>query len=125
MSKFVNLMNLGLLLVVGTLITTAGFGQSMPSQEQMIKVGACMANLDPSAMEGMERKGEAFEADLKRLCKAGKRDAALQRAKQFGLEMVNDPAMKQIQACTAGLKMPRQHYEVPKEKLTKQDICSD
>jgi hypothetical protein len=110
--------------VAGALSVTAAVSQTMPSQEQMMKVGECMANLDPSAMESMERKGEAFEADLKRLCKAGNRDAALQRARQFGLEMVNDPAMKQIKACTAGIKMPIQNYEVPKERLTTDDICS-
>lgn len=107
----------------GVLSATPGLSQTMPSQEQMMKVGACMANLDPAAMDSMERKGEAFEADLKRLCKAGNRDAALQRAKQFGLEMVEDPAMKQIKACTAGIPMPMQHYDVPKEKLTTTDIC--
>jgi hypothetical protein len=125
MSKSASLTSLGLLLAAGAFSTAAGLGQAMPSQEQMMKVGECMANLDPSLMEVMERKGKAFEGDLKRLCKVGNRAAALQRAKQFGLEMVNDPAMKQIQACTAGIKMPQQNYEVPKEKLTKQDICSN
>ncbi len=72
----------------------------------------------------MERKGDEFEADLKRLCEAGMRDTALQRAKQFGLEMANDPAMKQIKACTAGLKMPPQRFEVTQEKLTSTDICT-
>ncbi len=43
----------------------------MPSQDQMIKVGECMANVDTAAMEPMERKSDAFEAELKRLCKAG------------------------------------------------------
>jgi len=96
----------------------------MPSQDQMIKVGECMANVDTAAMEAMERKSEAFEADLKRLCKAGMRDAALQRARQYGLETVNDPTMKQIKACTAGLSMPQQRTVVPPEKLTTADICT-
>ena len=89
-----------------------------------MKMAACMANLDPSVMETMHDKGEAFSADIKRLCKAGNRPAALQRAIQFGQEMANDPALKQLKACTAGLPMPHQHYEVPKEKLTTKDICS-
>ena len=88
-----------------------------------MKIGECMANVDPSTMENMERQSEAFEADLKRICKAGNREAALQRAEQFGLEMANDPAMKQIKACAAGLQMPMEHYEVPKEKMTEADIC--
>ena len=105
------------------LIITAAVGQAMPNQEQMMKVGECMANIDQSAIDGMERKSEAFESDFKRLCKAGNRGAALQRAKQFGLELVSDPAMKQIQACTAGITMQAQRYPIPKEKLTETDIC--
>jgi len=101
-----------------------GMAQTMPSQDQMIKVGECMANLDTAAMEAMERKNEAFEADLKRLCKAGMRDAALQRARQYALEMVNDPTMKQIKACTAGLPMPQRRTVMPPEKLTPADICT-
>jgi hypothetical protein len=101
-----------------------GMAQTMPSQDQMIKVGECMANVDAAAMEAMERKSDAFEAELKRLCKAGMRDAALQHARQYGLEMANDPAMKQIKACTAGMPMPQQRTVVPQEKLTPADICS-
>ena len=95
----------------------------MPNQEQMMKVGQCMANLDPSAMEAMHQKGEAFQADFRRLCKAGDRAGALQRARQFGLTMANDPTMQQIKACTAGIQMPVQRFELPKEKLTVTDIC--
>ena len=101
-----------------------GCAQPIPSQDQMLKMGACMANLDPSLMEAMHHQAEVFRADLRRLCKAGNRPAALQRAMQFGQEMANDPALKQLKACTAGLPMPHQHYEVPREKLTTKDICS-
>ena len=116
-----------LILLAGFALSTqvpTGMAQGMPSQEQMMKVGECMANLDQSAMEAMQKKGEAFHEDLNKLCKAGQRDAALQRARQFGLEMANDSVMKQIKACTAGLVMPQQRYELPEEKLTTQDICS-
>jgi hypothetical protein len=75
-------------------------------------------------MEGMQRKSDEFNSELKRLCKAGNRDAALQRAKQFGLEMANDPAMRHIKACTAGLQISQPGYEVPPEKLTMKDICT-
>ncbi len=98
-----------LILVAGFAVSTqalAGMTQGMPSQEQMMKAGECMANLDPSAIEAIQRKGESFQEDLNKMCKAGQRDAALQRARQFGLEMANDSVMKQIKACTAGLVMP-------------------
>ena len=110
-------------LTAGFFTPRAGLGQPMPSQEQMMKVGQCMASLDPAAMESMQSKGQVFRQDLKRLCKAGNRDAALQRARQFGMEMAKDPTMQQIKACTADLKMPQQRYEVPKEKLSTKDIC--
>lgn len=95
-----------------------------PDQEQMMRMGTCMANIDPAAMEAMQTKGEAFHNDLKRLCKAGQREAALQRARQFGLEMASDPLMKQIKACTAGLTMPNPADPMPAEKLNATDICA-
>lgn len=116
--------NLVFAVMAGAFGAAAGFTQPMPSQEQMMKMGACMANLDPSVMETMHQQGELFRADIQRLCKAGNRSAALQRAMQFGKEMANDPALKQLKACTAGLPMPQPHYEVPKDKLTTKDICS-
>lgn len=54
-------------------------------------MGSCMANLDHAALEAMEAKSEAFEKDRQRLCQAGQRDAALQRARRFGLAMRSDP----------------------------------
>ena len=60
----------------------------------------------------MEAKSEAFEKDRQRLCQAGQRDAALQRARQFGLEMSVDPLLKQIKGCTAGLTLPQQRYNI-------------
>lgn len=96
----------------------------MPSQEQMMKIGECMTSLNSSTMEAMHQKGEAFAVDIQRLCKAGNRSRALQRAMQFGKEMANDPALKQLKACTAGLPISQQHYAVPDEKRTTKDICS-
>lgn len=97
---------------------------AMPDQEPMLRMGSCMANLDPAALEAMEAKSEAFENDRKRLCKAGQRDAALQRARQFGLEMSTDPWLKQIKACTAGLTLPQQRYTIAPERLNATDICT-
>ena len=57
----------------------------------MLRMGSCMANLDHAALEAMEAKSEAFEKDRQRLCQAGQRDAALQRARRFGLAMRSDP----------------------------------
>lgn len=109
---------------IGTTIAPAQAQMGGPDQEQMMRVGTCMANIDPAAMEAMQSKGEAFQNDLKRLCKAGQRDAALQRARQFGLEMASDSLMKQIKACTAGLTMPYPADPMPAEKLNATDICA-
>ena len=108
---------------IAVLGADAALSQIINSEQQIKEAGECMANLDQSAMDNMQRKVEAFDADFKRLCKVGNRDAALQRAKQFGREMADDLTMKQIKACTVGIKMPIQDYSIRDEKLTENDIC--
>lgn len=108
---------------IAVLGADAALSQIINSEQQIIEAGECMANLDQSAMDNMQRKVEAFDADFKRLCKVGNRDAALQRAKQFGREMADDLTMKQIKACAVGVKMPIQDYSIRDEKLTEHDIC--
>lgn len=98
--------------------------QSMPSQEQMMTVGACMANLDPAAIDAMQSKGDAFQKDLQTFCRAGQRDKAVERARQYGQEMATDPLLKQIKACSAGLSLPIQSEAISPERWNPADICS-
>lgn len=90
----------------------------------MLRMGSCMANLDHAALEAMEAKSEAFEKDRQRLCQAGQGDAALQRARRFGLAMRSDPLLKQIKACTAGLTLAQQRHDVVPEQRNATDICT-
>ena len=89
-----------------------------------MRMGACMANLDPTAIEAMQTKGEAFQKELKAFCRAGQRDKAVERARRYGQEMANDPLLKQIKACSAGLNLPVANEMISPKRLNPADICA-
>lgn len=67
--------------------------------EQAQKMQACMEQVDQSQLAGLEQRSKEFEAELKALCDAGKRDKAQQKAMEYGKEMMDNPALKQMRKC--------------------------
>ena len=78
------------------------------SQEQMQqmmqnagKMQKCFANIDRSAMQAMAEKGKKIEAEVKALCKAGKRDKARDVAMAYGKEVNGSKEMQALKKCSA------------------------
>ena len=72
--------------------------------QQMQGMQNCMQNIDQAAMEAFQQKAEQLNAEVKALCAAGQRDAAMAKAMAFGKEAAADPAMKQMQQCGQDLQ---------------------
>lgn len=95
------------------------FAQTAPSQadiERMMKgmqaMQQCMSGLDESALERLERRGNSIEAEVNKLCAAGKRDEAQRKAMAFATEFRNDPTAARMLGCTEQMRdmMPPMPY---------------
>lgn len=64
----------------------------------------CMANIDQTEMKAFQQKAEAMDAEVKALCAAGKRDAAMARAMAFGKETAQSTIMQDMKKCGEGMK---------------------
>ena len=64
----------------------------------------CMANIDQTEMEAFQQKAEAMDAEVKALCAAGKRDAAMARAMDFGKDTAQSSIMQDMKKCGEGMK---------------------
>lgn len=98
-------------LLLPALATAQGYGAPQMNQEQMQQMmqqmqgmQTCMQNIDQAALEAFQQKGEQLNAEIKALCAAGQRDAAMAKAMAFGKEAASDPTMKQMQQCGQGMK---------------------
>ncbi len=71
--------------------------QAMMLQAQ--KAQACMEQVDQDALQALEEEGRRFEAEIKALCAAGKRDQAQKKAMAYGRKMAASPVIKEIKKC--------------------------
>lgn len=60
----------------------------------------CMSKVDMAAMERLGEEGKKMEAEINALCKAGKRDAAQDKAMAFGMKIARDPDMQTMAECS-------------------------
>jgi membrane-bound lytic murein transglycosylase len=72
--------------------------QKMMQQAQ--KMQACMANVDRSKLKALENKGRQLQAKIKEMCAAGKRDEAFSTAMREGMELANNPSVKEMRKCS-------------------------
>ncbi|MBV1930230.1 MAG: hypothetical protein KUG71_00825 [Porticoccaceae bacterium] len=72
--------------------------QKMMQQAQAMQ--ACMANVDQASLKALEKKGRKLEAKIKQLCADGQRDKAMATAMQAGMEISQDPLLKDMKKCT-------------------------
>ena len=63
------------------------------------KMQECLADIDQSAMEALAARGKKMEAEVKTLCKAGKRDQAQDRAMAYGREVNASKEMQAVKKC--------------------------
>ena len=94
---------------------------------KMQEAMACMKNIDRSALEGLEQEGKKMEAEVAALCRSGKRDAALDKAMEYGQKMMNKPELKKMRECgkmMAGM-MPKMPFANLEEENKDRHLCDD
>lgn len=94
--------------LVVLLIPVLAFAENIPGFDQqqmqaMMQKGqemqACMQNIDQAEMKALEQQGKQMQADVEKLCAAGKRDEALNKAIAYSKDMVKNPAMQAMKKC--------------------------
>ena len=78
--------------------------QMQQMMQQMQSMQNCMANIDQAELDAFQQKAEAMDSEVKALCAAGKRDAAMARAMAFGKETVSSKVMQDMKKCGEGFK---------------------
>ncbi|MEN8712104.1 MAG: hypothetical protein ABF326_07905 [Arenicellales bacterium] len=85
------------------------FAQQMSQQDmqnmmvQVQEVQACMQTIDQNELNNLQEESKIFEAEVKNLCKNGKRDEAQDKAMAYSKEVINSAAMATMRKCTENL----------------------
>lgn len=91
----------------------------------------CMAGIDQSELDALQKRAESASREIDRLCAAGKRDEALAKGLALSREMRSNATIKKMRECTKGMSemmkgmMPTQlpgMSDAPDP--TDRDICS-
>ena len=108
--------------------------QGMNQQDmmaQMQEMSVCMASIDQNELKALEKDTTKFEAEMKGLCKEGKRDEAQERAIVFSKKMMNSSTLKTMQKCTekmsASMKkmMPDMDPEEIAKDFSNRHVCDE
>lgn len=78
--------------------------QMQQMMQKMQGMQNCMANIDQAEMEAFQQRAEAMDTEVKALCAAGKRDAAMARAMAFGKEAAHSQLMQEMKNCSEGMQ---------------------
>jgi hypothetical protein len=99
------------LLCLSTTVAAQNFGgmnmnpeQMQQMMQQMQGMQDCMAGIDQHELDAFQQKAEAMDAEVKALCAAGKRDAAMARAMAFGKESAHSKVMQDMTKCGEGMQ---------------------
>lgn len=85
------------------------FAQQMSQQDmqnmmvQVQEVQECMQTIDQNELNNLQEESKIFEAEVKSLCKNGKRDEAQDKAMAYSKEVINSAAMATMRKCTENL----------------------
>jgi len=82
--------------------------QMQQMMENAGKMQDCMAQMDQQAMDAYAAKGEKVNAEITKLCAAGKRDEAQKMAVDYGKEMASSKEMQAMQQCGMATPMTGQ-----------------
>lgn len=93
--------------------------------QKLQQMQQCMENIDQKQLQAMEKQQQQFEAEIKPLCKSGKRDQAQQKAIEYARQMMKNPAIKAMQKCSEIAKgmMPDMPVMEMEEELDSQHVC--
>lgn len=65
----------------------------------MQEMRQCMAKIDQSELEKLNRDTDRMSLEIQALCKQKKHDAAQKKALQHSREILANPTMKQVNSC--------------------------
>jgi hypothetical protein len=93
--------------------------QNMMAQLQ--EVQTCMQTIDQNELNSLQEDSKKFEAEVKGLCKDGKRDQAQDRALAYSKVVLNSPAMATMRECTEKMSgaMKQMMPDLSPEKIAK------
>ncbi len=100
--------------------------QRMMQQAQ--KAQACMQKIDQSKLQALGSEAEQVEAEIKDLCKKGKRAAAEKKAYVFAKKMNTSPEVKAARKCSEmmrGLIPSMGFIDKASKKKSDKHICDD
>lgn len=106
---------------------TPGMMQNM--QKNMAEMQKCFASIDQKALERLQVQAKEMEAEVKRLCAAGDRGGAQDKAIAYGIEMSKDPELQKMRKCGEGMQamamtMPGQFFPKDEaEQASRKHIC--
>lgn len=122
------IMLLGLLPMIALAQNNSGMPMDMQKMmEQAMKAQACMEDIDTSEFDRIEKEGKAMEAEIKKLCDAGKRDEAQDTAIAYSREMMKKPAMQKVRQCSEHLRgmLPSMPFDNFEEEFENKHICDE
>jgi len=93
--------------------------------QQGQQMAECMSKVDPSEMEALQVLGERMDAEITALCKAGKRDAAMEKAMEFGREMSGAPVMDKMRDCGDMMNELMKGGLMAHQEGDEQHVCDD
>ncbi|GBE06973.1 hypothetical protein BMS3Bbin11_00345 [bacterium BMS3Bbin11] len=99
--------------------------------QQLQEMATCVATIDQNEMKALEKESNKFEAEVKGLCKSGKRDKAQKRALEFSKKIINSPALITMRKCTenvsASLKgmVPDMSTEKMVKDYSNKHVCDE
>ncbi len=96
-------------------------------QRSMGEMQKCFASIDQKALERLQAQAKEMEAEVKRLCAAGDRAGAQDKALAYGIQMSKDPELQKMRKCGEAFQsmaMPGQFFPEDKtEQESRQHIC--
>lgn len=115
------------------LLPVSVFGQGgMPPMnmekmmEQAEKMEQCLQGIDERALDQFSARSEKIEAEIRTLCRAGKRSEAQRVAIDFGREVAASKEMQKLRECASIMRGMGGATPLPTPKeLERRHICDD
>ena len=126
-----------LFITILLLLPVAAVAQDMNQQNmqnmmaEMQEVGVCMQSIDQNELKALETDTNKFLAEMKGLCKEGKRDEAQEKAIVFSKEMMSSSTIKALRKCTEKMSatmkgmMPTMDTEEMTKDYNNRHVCDE
>lgn len=101
--------------------------QMQQMMEQAKRAQACMADIDQQALLAIGEQGRAMEAEVKALCRDGRRKEAERKVIEFGRMISQNENLMAAKKCGELMQgvAPQVKYPTSKEEFMDRDICDN